>query len=99
MCLVGGYGDKYLRPAVWLTCDLCGVAQRNHGKRSKSEMNKGKMRPGTMHWYVRITEVDGKYVARCKSCYEASRRAWLSLEPAQKTRLLEAQKLIEEVIR
>lgn len=75
-----------------LSCDLCGAGQKPTGKTEK-----------TRHWFVRISEVDGKYISRCKYCYQKAANAQKAIEaamtPAEKLRRKEAQELLAEVLK
>lgn len=72
-----------------LKCDYCGVGNKTTGKDKTKNP----------HYYVRITEVEGKIVARCKRCYEiqvAIPRK--KLTAGDKTRLREAKQLIDRFV-
>lgn len=78
-----------------LTCDLCGAAQKEHYT--------GDPGNGNRHFNVRIALVDGKYIARCKNCYNkiftARKRAEALLTSAEKLRRAEAKQLMKEVLK
>lgn len=75
-----------------LTCDLCGAAQGRKGR-------KGRNAP---RWKVRITRVNGGYIAWCAACYrrqaQAEKRKLAAMTPAERLRYTQAKELIKELI-
>lgn len=79
-----------------LQCEVChNATQKNFG--SLAAQSKG-----NNHWNIRLTEINGHYVARCKKCYQRSYNDRLAAEgkltPAQKLRRAQAQVLIDGVM-
>jgi hypothetical protein len=72
-----------------LTCDLCGAAQARKGR-------------SATRWKVRITRVNGEYIAWCAACYahqaQAEKRKLAAMTPAERLRYTQAKELIKELI-
>lgn len=76
-----------------LLCDTCGMKQK--------VSYTGDPGKGNRHFKVRIAEVNGKYMARCKNCYQRAANAKKAIEkaltPPERLRRYEAQKLLDQL--